>query len=368
MTSSHEEARVFEEWLWSLDQTRLDSFSLLELQRIATQAALVLPQLTFLTVVAESDAPAEVLSSAAGVRESRVGERLALLRVGSGRGRYVVAAAPAADGVVHLFGAPPVTDSRWRRVEETWMRSAAPRMAKVILNRSDFEGIGDALTEHGSIEVARMTARVLRDHSSYSRGWPSEPHIRRLTHREALAETDGMIVRTLTLQVGANTQVHLRREAGASFYRGDFRMFADVVLRRLTTAAAERRELLSDRQRAPRETAAQLLSMKLSDLDLDESSVRAQLVDAVSGIHGMQAAVLHENPYLHVLVSDFLSGASFDVVVTDERRLDIIPGLRSSVGSLARLTDALGSAMGMNELTLAPAVADLSEEELLASF
>jgi hypothetical protein len=33
-------------------------------------------------------------------------------------------------------------------------------------------------------------------------------------------------------------------------------------------------------------------------------------------LRGMQVAVLHDNPYVHVLVNDFLSGTSFDVLVT----------------------------------------------------
>ncbi len=53
------------------------------------------------------------------------------------------------------------------------MNAAGPRLSPVILNREDFEAIGDGLAEHGDTAVARMTARVLRDHSSYTRGWPS---------------------------------------------------------------------------------------------------------------------------------------------------------------------------------------------------
>jgi hypothetical protein len=160
--------------------------------------------------------------------------------------------------------------------------------------------------------------------------------------------------------------VHLRRTSGASFYDGEFRLFVDVVLHRLQVAAAERGELLSGREREPRAPAVEVLSMDVDRVDLGDPTVRATVVNTITAVRGVQAAVMHDNPYLHVLVTDFLNGASFDVLITDERRLDILPGLRSSVGSLARVTDALGDALGMRELSLRPVTPLIDDDELLA--
>jgi len=279
---------------------------------------------------------------------------------------YVVALWPAGAGVFHLVGSVPVTDDAWERVERPWINAAAPHLSPVILNRDDFEAIGDGLAEHGDIAAARMTARVLRDHSSYSRGWPNLEAVRRPTHRQALAETEGMLVRTLTLDVGTSTRVHLRRTSGASFYQGEFRLFVDVVLHRLQVAAAERRQLLSDRERAPLEPASEMLSMEVDRVDLSDPAVRASVLSTITAVRGVQAAIMHDNPYLHVLVTDFLNGTSFDVLITESGRLDILPGLRSSVGTLARITDALGDVLGMRELHLRPLHQLIDDDELLA--
>lgn len=357
----------FDRWLWELDDERLACLRLRDLQHAVVNDGVALPQLTVLTVISDGADPLDLLEARArGVRSARRSGHVGLLHTRMGREDYVVAVWPAGDGVFHFVGSVPVTEDAWERVEQSWMNAAAPHLSPVILNRDDFGAIGDGLAEHGDTAAARMTARVLRDHSSYSRGWPNLDSVRRPTHHEALSETAGMLVRTLTLDVGTSTRVHLRRTSGASFYRGEFRLFVEVVLNRLQVAAAERRELLSGREREPLAPAAEMLSMDVDRVDLGDPAVRATVLNTITAVRGVQAAVMHDNPYLHVLVTDFLNGATFDVLITDEGRLDILPGLRSSVGSLARVTDALGDALGMRELSLRPVSRLIDDDELLA--
>lgn len=358
---------TLDRWLWELDDERLAGLRLPWLHRAATADGVAFPQLTVLTVISDGADLVDLFESRArGVSGVRRSKHVALLQARMGRTDYVVAVWPAGDGVFHLVGSVPVTADAWERVEHAWMNAAAPHLSPVILNRDDFEAIGDGLAEHGDIAVARMTARVLRDHSSYSRGWPNLDLVRRPTHHEALRETDGMLVRTLTLDVGTNTRVHLRRTSGASYYHGEFGLFIDVVLHRLQLAAAERRVLLSNRAREPLAPAGEMLSMHVDRVDLGDPTVRAIVLNTITAVRGVQAAVMHDNPYLHVLVTDFLNGTSFDVLITDDGRLDILPGLRSSVGSLARVTDALGDALGMRELGPRPISRLISADELFA--
>ncbi len=179
---------------------------------VAAADGVAFPQLTVLTVISDGATdPVELFEARArGVHGARRSDHVGLLQARMGRKDYVVAVWPAGDGVFHLVGSVPVTDGACERVEHAWMNAAAPHLPPVILNRDDFEAIGDGLAEHGDIAAGRMTGRVLRDYSS-SRGWPNLDAVRRPTHHEALQETDGMLVWTLTLDVGTNTRVHLRR-------------------------------------------------------------------------------------------------------------------------------------------------------------
>jgi len=359
---------AFDDWLWSAD---VDDAQVLRLEDLLVRAAaegIKLPQLTVLTLISEGPTPGEALRGAHGVEEVRHIGAVELLRATIGSRSYVVAAWPTSDpGVFHLTGSVPVTADAWARVEHAWMNAAGSRLAPVILNRQDFDDIGHTLAEHGSIETTRMTARVLRDSSSYTRGWPQVPGVRRPSHGEALSETDGMIVKTITLDIAGRTRVQLRRSSGASFLRGDFQLFFEIVLGRLVRAASERRKLLADRQRQPLAPIQETVSIAVDRVDLDDPRVRAELLDTLTALRGVQAAVMHENPYLHVLVTDFANASTFDVLITDSRRLDIVPGLRSSVGSLARVTDALGAALGMRDITLRPIGDTIPDEEFLGA-
>lgn len=361
-------ANPFDQWLWQLDDEMLGELRLPALQRAATEAGVSFPQMTLLTVIGDRDDPGELLyERARGIDAIRFTDHVRLARARTGSTSYVIAIWPVAEKVFHLAGTVPATDDAWARVQKAWMNAAAPHLSPVILNRADFGDIGDALAEHGNIETARMTARVLRDSSSYSRGWPSIPGRARPTHREALGETAGMSVHSLMLDVGGRTRLQMRRSSGASFYRGDFEVFSSVVLQRLSRAAVDRRGLLGEQRRVPQAGASSVLAMSIDELDLDDPRVRDRLRSAIAKVRGLQLAVVHDNPYVHLLVTDILNGSSFDVLVTDAGRIEILPGFEPSVGSLARVTDALGEALGMKELYEVDLGAKIPEREFFGA-
>lgn len=359
--------QAFDDWLWELPQADLDVLDVASLTVRAVDAAIEVPQLTFRTVIAATDDPFAALRDGAGNSASRATARGGFVRKKHAQGDYVVGLWPTAvAGVCHLVGSVPVTDTRWRSVEDTWLARAAPRLAPVILTKPDFEAIGDALSEHGTVEVSRLAARVIDDHSSYSRGWQDNVS-RRPTHRRALAETEDMMVRTMMLSIGDRLSVHLRRHAGATFYRGSYQLFCDVVLRRLTTAAAARRDLLTDKQRQPAEPVTETLVMQLPDAALSTPEDRTLLLDSVARIRSVQVAVYHRNPYMHFVVTDYLDGSNFDVFVSDEDRITLMPGYHASVGSLARITDVMGDVFGMIEIESERADALIPDAEIFGT-
>lgn len=328
-------------------------------------------QIAVETVIADAENPLSAIRpAAAAAAEMRTIGLVSLLRVADEHGEFVLGAWPTAHtGVFHLVGSVPITDPRWRKVER-WVANAAPDVVPVFLNHADFSDIGTALSEFGEVEVSRLTARKRSDWSSLSRGWPARTGSLRPSHHAAIsdAESEGASVRTLTLHIAEAISLHLRRRAGATFYTGDFRLFDRVVLGRLATAAARRRELLSGRERHLDAAPSEPISIRLPGPILVDAEATGEVLAELERQRGLAIAVLHRNPYLHVVVTDYTDGSNFDVFVTEPDVIEVHPGFRASVGALTRLTQSLGERFEALEIAEAAPPEPVSLDDLVAPF
>ncbi len=323
--------------------------------------------LTVETVLVDADDPAVALM-AAGDEVRRFG-LIAALRIPDDRGAFVMSLWPAGhDGVFHVVATVPSTDDRRRRIERR-VGGAAPRVVPFHLDHDDFGAIGTALSEHGDVEVSRVTARDRADQSSLTRGWPSRKGTVRPSPEDVIAFVDdsGASVRTMTLHIADTLALHLRRRAGATFYSGDFSLFDDLVLRRLAAAGGRRLALLTGRARKVGEDPAAPLTVRLPGPVFVDAEATGVLIDALSRHRGLSVAVMHRNPYLHVVVTDYLDGSNFDVFVTDETAIDIHPGYRASAGALGRLTELLAERFLAEDIAEQPAPASVSLDDLVAT-
>lgn len=291
-----------------------------------------------------------------------------LVHIDDPDGPFVLAAWPAGpSGVFHLTGSVPRTDSRWKRVERL-ISGMAPHVVPCYLNHADFTAIGTALTEHGEVEVRALSARKRVDHSGYNRSWPILEDRLRPDHHEAIAEAEGegASVRTLTLHVAEQLDVHLRRRAGATYYGGNFDLFQNLVMGRLTTAADQRRQLMSGRAREIGAAVPAPIQIRLDDPIFTDADATGDLLNEVAGLRDLSMAVLHRNPYLHVAVSDLTDGSNYDVFVTSPDSIEIHPGFRASMGSLSRLSQVLGERFEATEIGEARPPEPVSLYDLMA--
>lgn len=361
--------RPFDAALWHAAEAGRAPASLRELVH-ATFRGEREDQLTIATVIADGCEPGERLAQAGAgaITAFAWAGPIAVMRVGEDETGYTVAVWPTSEqGVFHLVGTVPVTDERWRRVER-WLGNSAPRIVPFVLNQADFEGVGAALAEHGRVEVSRLTARVLSDGSSYTRGWAEGRRAPRPTYSQALGEVEEFAsVRTLTVHVGDLLSIHLRRQAGATFYGGSFRLFEDVVLTALVGAAARRRALHTGRARRPHERQDQAIAVQMPTSIFANAESVSDLLEALSEQRGVGIAVLHRNPYLHVAVTDYLDGSNFDAFITFDDRVLIYPGYRASVGALTRLTEHLAERFAAREVTEVDASNPPTRDELFTT-
>jgi hypothetical protein len=354
----------FDTHLWSVSESPDPVGSLRE-----AIAAAPGEQVTVETIISDEVSPLELVRPKKGDCTLRQVGPVGLMHVEDEHGPFVLGCWPTAhEGVFHLVGSAPTTDPRWRKVER-WVGNAAPQVVPVFLNHDDFEDVGTALSEHGEVEVSRMTARKRADQSSLSRGWPARSGSLRPTHHEAIAdaEAEGASVRTLSLHVTDALSMHLRRLAGATFYNGDFDLFDRLVLGRLATAASRRRALLSGRERRVDEAPRRPISIRLPVPLLVDAEATGEVLAELESQRNVAVAVLHRNPYLHVVVTDYSDGSNFDLFVTDPSTIDIHPGFRASLGSLTLLTQQLGERFEAVEIAEAAPAAPVSLDDLLVT-
>jgi hypothetical protein len=332
-----EQLPFFDRLLWNADSpVGLVDF-VVGARRSAAHQSIAGDQLTFWTLFSpDSEALTDrlVMSGGTSVVSRRTSSGWhALLIEFPGKEPFVLAIwAAETSGVLHLLSSVPVSDGRWKRVER-WISNTTAG-AKVFLSDGDFIRIGDRLAEVGELGVSKLTARA-GDGSSLNRGFPSR-------RQPSLLEAVGMVdrssqLRTVLMHAGEVLKIHLRRLAGATFYSGDFAAFYDCVLREIEATATRQRALYSGRARRVNVPAAPPVSITLPEGFFGNRQQSGEFISALSSISHLAVATVHRNPYLHLAVSDYTDGSTFDVFVTSDEEVDLHGGFTSSVEGFARL-------------------------------
>lgn len=348
----------FGQRLWDLAQKQEQPGTLSEFASKTLDPERRDQQLTVSTLLVDpSNSEASVLerlAERAGAYLIASGEtaRVGVLLVGHDEGDFVVSTWPAVgEHVVHLCASVPYTSSRWQMVER-WAAGLRPFLARPYLDEEDFRNIGAALSEFGYVGVSRASARKWVDGSSWSRGWPGTNSYDRPSLAEVLREAEQAEVglRTLSLHVGDELALHLRRNAGATYYRGRFETFDKMVLSPLAAAASARARLLTDRSRRDAPQGMSALEIRLASHTFSEST--NDLVHEPR----LGVSIFHRNPYFHAVLTDYRDGSSYDLyVVTEDDRIVFYPGSRASTGSLASITEDLAdrfSGISLSEASL----------------
>jgi hypothetical protein len=303
--------------------------------------------MVFETVIVEDENPVEALrpSKDAVTTVKSVGS-VTVMQVVHQAGPFTISAWPTAyQGVFHLVGGVPAADRRWNKVDR-WVNNASPRVVRCFLDHDDFTDIGTALSEHAEVEVQRLTGRMRVGHSGYGRSFRAlAGDDLRPDHLEIIAEAErhGAAVRTMHLHVGDVVDVAIRRSAGATFVHGDFDVFEDSVLNRLALAAHNRRELMRDRERVVNEPPKRPIQIRLANATFHDAQATGEVLKELEvAAHHVSYAVLHRNPYLHVALTDETDGSNYDLFITRPDTIELHPGYRASLGSLTRISQALG--------------------------
>jgi hypothetical protein len=85
--------------------------------------------------------------------------------------------------------------------------------------------------------------------------------------------------------------------------------------------------------------------------DLFEAvSVNEKFINAVSKLDKSSVSVVHGNPYIHMIVTDYNDGSSFDIWVLKRNQIIIVPQMKGTVAGIKRLVNHIFDSFAEGEV------------------
>lgn len=318
-------------------------------------------------VVSDGNEPASILSEVAGdscMWSERVDD-VAILQFEHRSRPFVVSLWPTpSDGVWLVVSTVRFTSKEWRKVER-WLQRAAPQLTPVYLPHDGLASLCERLSRFGDVRVSKITG-TLPGGTSDQRGYRDDPYLHRPSYSEALSEFEpGGSAKTMQVTVGDELALHIRRRAGLTYKGGDPHLFANAALKQLAGLSADAVHVFRDRERKVRAPMPKPVAIDVPDGQFAKPDHLHSFVARLDRISDVGVAVLHGNPYLHVIITDYRDGSNFDLFITDDHQIRLYPGFRTSVGSLTRFADSLSEILPAMDVHEAGPKQGLTREDFL---
>lgn len=232
-----------------------------------------------------------------------------------------------------------------------FIRSYYPDISRAFLSASELQQILELLenTTGGEIIVDRITAyrRISSKLQKYSRKekrkdteaavtYTSVPYKEAFNDAIARDQWIDKIRFELAVDSKLKMEAYFSRQGLFKFKRS-FYPFYQTLLPFIIEIIEKKFKLYSNRSRDI--TKSKPLPLVI-DLDYDVFSDIAQnhrFIESLKKMPYASASVYHANPYVHLSLVDYLDGSSFDIWVLSSNRITVVPQLRASEASVARL-------------------------------
>ena len=307
----------------------------------------------------------DVSMRAAGPRGGTSTIRLA--REGEESGRILVAKAPGR--FVHLA----VTDEPRRFVEGTlvpFVKSLYPHVSRAFLSAGDLYSAMECLERSagGRIAVSRSTAHGRLGTAEADRGGAGASRRgapkRRRTTEAAVTYTDKPLRDVFSAAAandqwiggisfdlrgsaanGASMRVRLSRD-GLFRFRHAVSPFYDKALPLVARLVDKRTRLYSNRSRRDNGGAIRPLAITLDSAMSRDHGENSAFVRIMESMPHITLSVYHSGSYVHMSVVDYMDGSSFDIWILSARQIVIVPQMRATHTSMARLANHIFERFG----------------------
>lgn len=305
-----------------------------------------------------------------GVRAGRPGSGMFTVRLArrdKEAGRILVAKAPGS--FVHLA----ITDEPRRFVDGTlapFIRSLYPRVSRAFLSSADLYSILERLERSagGQISAARLTAYSrlrtagANDHGGAGASRSARPRRRRTTEaavtytdkpfREAFSAAtanDQWISRINFDLQWSSTRAPmsgLLARDGLFRFRHGISPFCGKALPLAVSLVDRKTRPYSNRSREDNGGDIRPLAITLDITMAGDHSENSAFIKSMESMPHITLSVYHSNPYVHVSLVDYMDGSSFDIWILSTRQILIVPQMRATHASIARLANHIFERFG----------------------
>ena len=358
-------------WLYEHEHERLDDF----MKHLDGVLAGDSRRTASIAVLVSKDGVKESIDRArsprfdVSVRAGRPGSGMFTVRLArkdGEAGRVLVAKAPGP--FVHLA----ITDEPRQFVERTlspFIRSLYPRVSRAFLSAADLYSILERLEQSagGQISVARLTAygrlRTAGKSDHAGAGSRSARPSRRRTTEAAVTYTDRPFREAFSAAAASDQWISrisfdLRRSAarapmsGHLARNGLFRFrhcispFCGKALPLAARLVDRKTKLYSNRSREDNGGDMRPLAITLDSTMAGDHSENSVFIKSMESMPHITLSVYHSNPYVHVALVDYMDGSSYDIRILSTRQILIVPQMRATHASIARLANHIFERFG----------------------
>lgn len=225
-----------------------------------------------------------------------------------------------------------------------------------------FDGISSSL--HCEMVTTQASVRSSSGKTSTIREHHTHPSIFRL------ASDWNSSIQTMHISCRGEQDLEftLFREGSARTSGQSWRAYSTWVLPAVLDGMKKKFSEFSDRGRKSFETLGRPVFIKYKEDVFCTRADNSKLVQALMSSGTSSITVRHSNPYLHASTVDIVDGAQFDVFVTSERVITVVPGYRATESSLMRIIHAVFDHMREGaELSDIPPEKELTFEDVIGA-
>lgn len=115
--------------------------------------------------------------------------------------------------------------------------------------------------------------------------------------------------------------------------------FIQLIIRKLVKIYKSNQKIFDKRSRRENNGEINPIAIKYKERVFKGTIYNKEVINVISNFPKSSYTIYHGNPYLHISLVDYLDGSSYEIWISDEDKLTIIPQIKATFNSLSRLCE-----------------------------